>query len=367
MKLKLLATSIAALTFATTSANAEVKVSTKGGNLKVTSGESSIQFGGRIQYDYNRAEENGVVDEDNFDVRRARVDIKGNVNNDWAYKIDYNLDDSEFEDLYIQYKGWGKAAKVTIGNHRQHFGLNDQTSSKDISILERAALSELFAPGRSEGVSLSGQLDGNITYAVGAFFEDVDENDDGEEIGFSGRVTWAPVKTDTSVVHLGFAYVNQNDVDGFEGDDNDDEVELEEAFGFEAAYVGGPFHAQFEYADGTVFDDGDEFDVDGFYVQAGYIITGETRPYKGGRFKRVKPGSKSGAWEVVARYEDGNGDFGDIELGDQIGDDEASSYTLGVNYYANNFIRIGASYSDGDEDNGSDDGNEFRVRFQVAF
>ena len=50
MKLKLLATSIAALTFATTSANAEVKVSTKGGNLKVTSGESSIQFGGPVSY-----------------------------------------------------------------------------------------------------------------------------------------------------------------------------------------------------------------------------------------------------------------------------------------------------------------------------
>ena len=349
MKMKLIAALIAAGSLATTSANAEVKVSTKGGNLKVTSGESSIQFGGRIQYDYNRAELNGDVGEDEFDVRRARVDIKGNVNNDWAYKIDYNLDDNEFEDLYIQYKGWGKAAKVTIGNHRQHFGLNDQTSSKDISILERAALSELFAPGRSEGVSLSGELNGNVTYAVGAFFEDVDEDDAGEELGFSGRATWAPVKTDTNVVHLGLAYID-------DGEDSD-------AFGVETAFVAGPFHAQAEYADGEFAG----VDSDGFYIQAGYIITGETRPYKGGKFKRVKPGSKAGAWEVVARYEDGNGEFDDIELDDQFGDDEASSYTLGVNYYANNFIRIGASYSDGDEDNGPNDGNEFRVRFQVAF
>ena len=349
MKMKLIAALIAAGSLATTSANAEVKVSTKGGNLKVTSGESSIQFGGRIQYDYNRAELNGDVGEDEFNVRRARVDIKGNVNNDWAYKIDYNLDDNEFEDLYIQYKGWGKAAKVTIGNHRPHFGLNDQTSSKDMSILERAALSELFAPGRSEGVSLSGELNGNVTYAVGAFFEDVDEDDAGEELGFSGRATWAPVKTDTNVVHLGLAYID-------DGEDSD-------AFGVETAFVAGPFHAQAEYADGEFAG----VDSDGFYIQAGYIITGETRPYKGGKFKRVKPGSKAGAWEVVARYEDGNGEFDDIELDDQLGDDEASSYTLGVNYYANNFIRIGASYSDGDEDNGPNDGNEFRLRFQVAF
>ena len=363
--MKLLAALVAASTLATTNVNAEVKVSTKGGNLKVTSGESSIQFGGRIQYDYNRAEANGVVDEDEFDVRRARVDVKGNVNNDWAYKIDYNLDDSEFEDLYIQYKGWGKAAQVTIGNHRQHFGLNDQTSSKDISILERAALSELFAPGRDEGITLSGDLGSNIHYAVGAFFDDADENDNGEELGFSGRITWAPIKTDSNVLHFGLAYINQDGSDGFEGGET--EVELDDAFGFEAAYVAGSFHAQIEFADGTVVLGGEDIDSDGFYVQAGYIITGESRPYKGGKFKRVKPGSKSGAWEVVARYEDGNGDFGDIELGNQLGDNEASSYTLGVNYYANNNIRIGASYSDGDEDNGSDDGNEFRVRFQLAF
>jgi len=358
--------SLAASTLATTSANAEVKVSTKGGNLKVTSGESSIKFGGRIQYDYNRAEENGEVDEDEFDVRRARVDVQGQVNDDWAFKIDYNLDDNEFEDLYIRYKGWGKAAQVTIGNHRQHFGLNDQTSSKDISILERAALSELFALGRDEGISLSGDLGNNVHYAVGAFFDDVDDSEEGEELGFSGRITWAPVKTDTNVLHFGLAYVNQDDSDGFD-DDDDAEIELSDAFGFETAYVAGPFHAQFEYADGTVVEGGEELDVDGFYVQAGYIITGEIRPYKKGKFKRVKPNSKSGAWEVVARYEDGNGDFGDIELGDQVGVDEVSSYTLGVNYYANNNIRIGASYSDGDEDNGSDDGSEFRIRFQLAF
>ena len=50
MKMKLLAALVAASTLATTSANAEVKVSTKGG-LKVTSGDYKFEFGGRIQYD----------------------------------------------------------------------------------------------------------------------------------------------------------------------------------------------------------------------------------------------------------------------------------------------------------------------------
>jgi len=345
MKIKLVAALLAATAIISTNANAEVKVSTKGGNLKVSSGESSIQIGGRLMYDYNRAEENGIVDEDQFDDRRARLYVKGNVNKDWGYKLQFNIDGSGFEDLYVQYKGFGKAAKVTVGNQRQPFGLQDQTSSNDISILERSALAELFAPGRSEGILLSGDLGGNVHYGIGAFFEDVDSDETDEELGFAGRLTWAPVKTDTSLVHLGVAYLD-------DGDESD-------AFGLEVAAVSGPFHIQAEYDDGTIGGN----DVDGFYVQAGYVLTGETRPYKGGKFKRVKPSGKAGAWEVVARYEDGDGNFGDIELGTT----DATSYSIGVNYYANSFIRIGVNYTDGEDNLSNDEGNEFRVRLGFAF
>jgi len=346
MKIKLIAALIAASAVTVApAADAQVKVSTKNGNLEVSSGDSKIQIGGRLQYDYNRAEENGIVDEDQFEDRRARLYVKGNVSKNWGYKLQTNLDGDGFEDLYLQYKGFGKGAKVTIGNHRQHFGLNDQTSSNDISVLERTGLAELFAPGRSEGISLSGDLPGNVHYGAGLFFEDVDPEDEGEELGFSGRITWAPVKTDNSLVHLGLAYLD-------DGEDSD-------AFGIEAAAVAGPFHIQAEFDDGTIGNN----DVDGYYIQAGYILTGESRPYKGGKFKRVKPGSKSGAWEVVARYEDGDGNFSDIELGTT----DATSYTLGVNYYANKNIRIGINYTDGEDNITGDDGEEFRVRFQLAF
>ena len=89
--------------------------------------------------------------------------------------------------------------------------------------------------------------------------------------------------------------------------------------------------------------------------------------YKRQKFKRVKPGSKLGAWEIVARYEDGNGNFSDIELGTQVGDNEASSFGVGVNYYAHKNVRIGVNYTDGDVDGSDNDGNEFRVRFQLTF
>ena len=340
MKLKLIAALIAASAFGATNVNAEVKVSTKGG-LKVSSGDYKFEFGGRIQYDYNRAEENGVVDEDQFDLRRGRVFAKGNISKNWQFKTQFNVDGGGAEDLYLRYTGWGKAANLTIGNQKQPFGLEELTSSKDISVLERSALTELFAIGRAEGVQLHGDLGGNVNYGVGVFGDDSSSD---EEFGVAGRVAWAPIKTDTNVVHFCFAYQDIGDTD---------------AFGFEAAATSGSFHIQAEYNDG---DFGGE-DVDGFYVQAGYILTGETRPYKGGKFKRVAPSTKAGAWELVARLEDGDGNFSDIELGTTT----ASSFTVGVNWYAHKNVRFGLNYTDGEDDITGDDGDELRARFQLTF
>lgn len=355
MKMKLLAAVVAASTLAATSANAEVKVTTKGG-LKVTSGDYEFKFGGRIQYDYDRTDVSllgtSATTNDDFDIRRARLFVSGNISKNWKFKAQFNLDgdggNDNVEDLYLRYTGWGKAANVTIGNQKQPFGLEEQTSSKDISFLERSSLTELFAPGRAEGVQLHGKLSGNQTYGIGVYFDDEDTSEVGEELGFAARYTIAPVKTDSSVFHLGLGY---------------NTIEERDVFGVEAAYAGGPFHVQAEYMDGEI----DDVDSDGFYVQFGYILTGETRPYSGGKFKRVNPNSKSGAWEIVARYEDGNGRFSDIGLGSLQGPVEASSYGLGVNYYAHKNVRIGASYNDGDIDGVDISGDEFRVRFQLTF
>ena len=349
MKKKLRAALLTATVLLSANTKAQTEVKTDGG-LEVSNGDYSLRIGGRLQYDYNRSELNGDVDEDQFDSRRARLYVSGTVSKDWAYKLQFNLDGSGFEDLYISYKGFGEAANVTIGNQREPFGLQDQTSSNDIVILERSALMELFAPGRNEGILVHGDLGNNIHYGVGGFFDDVNDDEAGEEFGYAGRVAWAPVKTDTSLVHLGFAYFDDSEDDGF---------------GVEAAAVFGPFHIQAEYGDGTF----DNVDRDGIYIQAGYILSGETRPYSGGKFGRVTPKDNAGAWEVVARYEDGDGDYSDIALGDT----DATSYTLGVNYYLNSKTRVGVNYTDGESniintDTGEfDDGNDFRVRFALAF
>lgn len=357
MKIKLTAALIATTLLVSVNANAELKVKTEGG-LSVSNEEFSIKIGGRIQYDYNKAEENGVTDEDDFDVRRGRLFVSGTVAEDWAYKVNWNVDGSGFEDLYLRYTGWGSAAVLTLGNQHQAFTLSQLISSKAVGISERPGVVERYLIGRRESVQLHGNIN-KLHYSLGFFKEDGTDEDN----GFAARVTYAPIHTDTSLLHLG-ASIKQ--------------TEEQDAVGIELAGFVGPMHLQAEYFDADEVasienQDGDvigSFDnaINGFYVQAGYVLTGETRPYKGGTFSRIKPKGDSGAWEVVARYENGDGGFGDIELGDT----DATAYALGLNYYVNDYVRINGSYQWGEsnvanEDGSFDDGSEVRVRFQVVF
>jgi phosphate-selective porin OprO/OprP len=309
--------------------------------IKTSDGNYSAKLGGRIQWDYNYAELNGVADEDDFSIRRARLYLSGNVN-DWSYKMQFNVGNNNGgtpEDLYIRYNGWGKQAVVTVGNQKEPFGLEQLESSKDISYLERSAVTEAYAPGRQEGILFSGQR-GGITYALGVF------EDDGANDGtaVTGRVTYAPIKSADQVLHFGVAHSNR---------DEDTDIT-----GLEVAYARGPYHIQSEF----ISSEENDASREGLYVQAGWIITGETRPYKNGIFKRVKPGNSSGAWEVVVRYEDGDGAYSDEELGSTDG----TSYGMGVNYYLNSFIRIGATYTDAKDNITDDGGSEFRARLQIA-
>ena len=309
--------------------------------IKTTDGNYSVKLGGRIQWDYNYAKLNDVADEDDFSLRRARLYLSGNVN-DWSYKVQFNVGNDmggTHEDLYIRYNGWGKHAVVTIGNQNEPFGLEQLESSKDISYLERSAVTEAYAPGRREGILLSGQR-GDFTYALGVFEDD----GEGDGTAVTGRVTYAPIKSADHVLHFGVAHSNR-----------DQDIDI---IGVEVAYTKGPYHIQSEF----ISSEENNATREGVYLQAGWIITGETRPYKNGVFKRIKPGNSLGAWEVVFRYEDGDGAYSDEELGST----DATSYGVGVNYYLNRFIRIGTTFTEAKDNINNDDGSEFRTRIQIV-
>lgn len=355
LSLMLAVSAVSAQAGTVTTDGEDLVINTESGiEVKRSDDSASFQLGGRIQWDYDATQSDDKgVDTRDFDVRRARLYVKGRYG-DWAYKTQFNVAESDgakggdVEDLYIRYLGFGSVASVTIGKQKEPFGLEQLTSSKDISALERSAMTERYTPGRSGGIQLSGK-GSNWTYGIGYFEADGDGSNDFNNTAITARGTFAPIQTNEAVVHLGAGYTTRG------ADVQADEIDT---YNLELAGRMGPFHAQAEYFD----SEQGQLDIDGYYVQLGWVITGESRPYKAGVFKRVKPSSPRGAWEVIARFEEGDGKYSDVGLGTTDGEQT----TLGVNYYANNNVRLGLSYMDGEQASG-ESGDEVRARFQYAF
>ena len=286
-------------------------------------------------------------------MRRARLFAAGTVG-DWGYKAQFNIAESDgskggnAEDLYIQYKGFGPMATITAGKQSQPNGLENSTSSKDISSLERSAITEFYAKGRAAGVSVTG-AGSNWTYGIGIYEADGNAKNDIDGQAITARITYAPIATTDLLVHLGastsydLGTITNNRVTGFE-----------------LAAATGAAHFQAEFFDGK---DNATANYQGYYAQVGYVVTGESRPYKNGVFKRVKPASKIGAVELVARYENGDGKYSDAGLGAENG----NQLTLGANWYVNNYTRLGVNYMKANSDTNKTDGREVRARVQFAF
>ena len=166
---------------------------------------------------------------------------------------------------------------------------------------------------------------------------------------------------------------------------NDVVVEDGDQFGVEGAYINGPFSLQGEYltADFDGEGAGPDVDTDGFYALATYMLTGESRGYKANtsKFDKPKPKKSIGAWELVAKYEDGEVDIDNNPNGDA----EYDITTLGVNWYPNTNVRFSLNYIMTDADNfqfggsggglgnptleslSEDDGDAFSFRAQYSF
>jgi len=83
-----------------------------------------------------------------------------------------------------------------------------------------------------------------------------------------------------------------------------------------------------------------EVKPNGGYVQAGYVLTGESRSYDvgSGTIGRPKPMSEKGAWELGARY-----DFINLNKNGMTGGKQ-HNVTVGLNWWANNNVRISTNY-----------------------
>ncbi len=179
---------------------------------------SQFKLGGRVQLQadsfndsMNLIDGDGKTGSDLY-FRRARVYISGDVYKDWAYKIQFNVVDSKsgggsVEDLYIKWKRYG-LANITMGKHKEPFSLEELTSSKYVTSIERSPINSFFAEGRNLGLSLSGATD-FWGYGIGVFDNGNDDNG-AQEFAYTGRVFLSPINRERALLHLGVGMSHRN-------------------------------------------------------------------------------------------------------------------------------------------------------------
>jgi len=388
----------------------------KGLKMETADKKFKLQIGGRIMADFAFFSENDTFkasfaegdQKSGTEIRRGRLFMAGLLYNRIGFKAEYEFADGSpnFKDVYIQLMKLPVVGNFRVGNYKQPWSLENLTSSKYITFMERS-LTNAFARSQILGLGFFNHaLDKRLTWNVGLFYDtDQDSpvsNFDTRPGEWNGgfRITGLPWYQDKGrhLVHLGFSYIHEDQ--GKDGnfkvgsrpeahlvsfppvgvDLGPDAMEKINRYNFEAAGVYGPFSLQFEYmllnGDAPVGIPGVHYT--GWYVHASYFITGEHRKYKtkSGAFARVSPNNNFedegwGAWQVALRYST-------LDLND---DNSAATYlggemdniTVGLNWHLNPNTRFMFNYVHSMVDSGAVPSasagnlNIFQARFQIDF
>ncbi len=372
-----------------------------------------LKFGGRIMTDFVFGTQDDDF-EDSFgpvgnyvEFRRARIFISGTIYSNVFFKAQYDFagdGTAAWKDVYIGLEKIPVVGNIVVGQFKQPMSLEEITSSKYISFLERALPVEAFAPSRHTGIMVkdTAMEDDRLFWAV-SVYRDADSTGDAidDDIGaghdgewnFAIRLAFVAWEDEggARMLEIGASFNYRNPDDGVvrfgsrpeihtpQGrivDTNNGTGDIVDAddvllFQFEIALVLNSFSAQAEFfyaaVDSTASGDPDFW---GAYVYLSYFLTGEHRPYKksDAAFSRVKPMNDfgdegSGAWELALR-------FSYIDLEDEtVTGGEAWDITAGVTWYLNPNTQLKFNYVYSDASDGPADGvsHWFGFRLQIDF
>ena len=333
--------------------------------------DDQLRIGGWLQADSRWFLDSGHPENDTFLIRRARLDIRGVLENDWGYRLYGTLIGERngiLQEGWLEYRKYG-GLRIRAGQIFEPFSLEAVYSARWTDFLERAMIVNALSPQEDVGIMAFGKVyQDQLTWALG-FFNGQGRNRDAvvDDKDFTTRLVYSPFLHSGSLPWLKDLYVggsfstgnNERDLSGSDfttqaftpffdfqpGVTQDDRLTR---WGLEIEYLYGPLNVKTEFLSGhfKTVRSGNRFgelDVNGFYLNLGYILTGEDSP----RDLPIKPRTNFdpsqggwGAWQLVARYQVLTTNEDLLNLGLARGTDKAQSVTIGLNWFPNRHIRF---------------------------
>lgn len=298
-------------------------------------------------------------------VPAARMHLSGKIASDWLYKITYDFATNTLLNAYLQYTGF-KHFIITGGQYKPAFSLGFLPARNDMTFLEYALPVHAFFTNYVLGAQLLGFTQ-HFTVAGGIFGPNTTNTINGvtvtgpDPVGVNGRLTYSPIHDERKVLHFGLgAYYRQanratnvvrfRSIPELRGRTSVYLADTGNIANSRDYYVGsaefaairGSFYAEAEYyrADVNRISEPD-LGFNGYYMTAGYFLTGESRLYDftNGYLKSISQiRNRYGAWEIAMRYS--NLDLNDKNI---IGGKERD-VTAALNWYPVQRIKLGFNY-----------------------
>ncbi len=360
---------------------------------KLSDDSLQVKLRGRLEQDWlwitgpDSLESDVGILEDGVFFRRARIQAVGSLNEFIDYSAEFefaNVESTVFQDVWMQLNYFGSLGKLRAGHLKVPFGLDNETSAKHLTFLERSAVHDAMQQEYDPGIMIWDTF-GNQDFRYAVAYLRFDPGEDGTALGngqhsFAARLSGTPrhSEDDRRLIHLGGA-IRINDgsydpVSGAEGfrfrarpefrntprfvDTGFFEADSAIFLGAEAAVVLDSLSLQYEFVSArtsdTVFPASSligNADFCGYYCQATYFLTGEHRPYSrsNGAFGRVVPLNPvhrlnsnglnwGGALELKARYSNVDLNDGSISGG------ELENTSVGFNWYLTSTAKVMCDY-----------------------
>ncbi len=305
----------------------------------------------------------GISDADafsnGFNNRRARIGVNGTITKNWDGRIEVDFADGGVSpnDFRLR-RSFDHGGRLWVGQYKVPQGLNELTSSNNITFIERASPSNVITDSRRIGMAYS-YSQKNLGLKAMVFGRKLGGRGDYQgnmPLGFAFRTFFSP-EVGSGRLHLGGSVVYEDLMDSTDisyrdrpeaRDSKGGSIRLINApvtnventlkAGFELLYINGPFSLEGEYLYGAINRyEGSNPAFQGYHAQISYVLTGESRSYSGGTPGSISPEKESGAWEVALRYSNINLNDAGINGGEQ------SNITAAVNYYITSKLRFMAN------------------------